>query len=347
MRRILLFLIIALILTPCVSAMEFQPPAAPDCVADLIPKEADSFSQGLWNIIKAALSAADDSFHDVMSICLTAGIVVILSGVLRILSEHSGRRSIDLCCVIIIAELFFSASTALIHLGMDTTQELREYGKLLLPVMTAAMAARGGVSASTALYAGTAFFDHLLSSLLSSVLSPLIYLFLALSIGNSVLNEGLLKKMKDFLKWIMGWILKAVLSLFTGYLTITGAVSGTADAAAVRTAKVLISSAVPVVGSILSDASETVLVSAATLGNAAGVYGMITVLALFSGPFAKIGLHYVFLKLSGAFCSVFDSGPGVKLMEDFAAAMGLILAMISTQTVLVLISTMCLMKGAV
>ena len=345
MRHILLVLILSLVLSPCAQAMEFQAPQAPDRVAELVPEEADSFSQGLWNIIKAGLEAADDSFRDAMSVCLAAAVTAILGGVLRTISEKQCRRSIDLCCVLIIAEQFLSTSTALIHLGTDTAQELREYGKLLLPVMTAAMAARGGVSASAALYAGTALFDNILSSILSKILTPMVYLFLALSIGNSILGEELLGKIRDFLKWAMGWALKGALFLFTGYLTISGAVNGTADAAAVRAAKIVISSAVPVVGNILSDASETVLISASALGNAAGVYGMITVLALFSGPFIKIGLHYLFLKLTGAFCTAFDTGPATKLMNDFAAAMGLILAMVGTQTVLILISTTCLMKG--
>ena len=47
------------------------------------------------------------------------------------------------------------------------------------------------------------------------------------------------------------------LLLFVGWLTASGAIAGSADAAAVKTAKMAISRAVPVVGGILSDAAET------------------------------------------------------------------------------------------
>ena len=75
--------------------------------------------------------------------------------------------------------------------------------------------------------------------------------------------------------------MKIVLYAFTGYIGFTGVVSGTTDAMAMKAAKLTISGAVPVVGGILSDASEAVLVSAGIMKNAAGVYGILAVLAIF------------------------------------------------------------------
>ena len=77
----------------------------------------------------------------------------------------------------------------LIRLGSQTVTEISEYGKLLLPVMTAAMAAQGGAASSTALYAGTAVFDSVLSSLISRMLGPMVYLFLALSAANGAIGR--------------------------------------------------------------------------------------------------------------------------------------------------------------
>ena len=49
---------------------------------------------------------------------------------------------------------------------------------------------------------------------------------------------------------------------FTAYINLTGLISGSADAAAIRTAKTLISTVLPVVGGIASDASSAVLAAA-------------------------------------------------------------------------------------
>ena len=56
-----------------------------------------------------------------------------------------------------------------------------------------------------------------------------------------------------------------LLLAFVGYLTASGAIAGSVDAAAVKTAKLAISRAIPVVGGILADASETVLAGAGGL----------------------------------------------------------------------------------
>ena len=340
----ILLAVILAVATP-VQAMDFQAPEAPDSVAELIPEKADSFGEGLWNVIKAGISWLDESLGAAMKGCLAAAAAVMLCALLREVSGAISGRTTELACTVAVAGILLAPSSSLIHLGTQTATELSEYGNLLLPVMTGALAAQGGVTASAALYTGTALFDSVLSKLLSKLMIPMLWLFLALAIANSALNEDLLAKMRDFIKWLMGWVLKTVLYLFTGYMTVTGVVSGTADASAVRAAKLTISSAVPVVGGILSDASETVLVTAGTLGSAAGVYGLLTVLALFAGPFVRIGVQYLVLKGASALCGAFDGGSAAGLMADFSGAMGLVLAMVSTQTVLLMISTLCFMKG--
>jgi stage III sporulation protein AE len=151
--------------------------------------------------------------------------------------------------------------------------------------------------------------------------------------------------MRDFLKSTISWFLKTILTVYTTYMGITGAVSGTTDAAALKATKVTISSVIPVVGGILSDASEAVLVSAGLLKNAAGIYGILALLAIFISPFVKIGVHYLILKLAAAVCSIFGSKEITGLIEDFSTAMGLLLAMTGAICLLLLISTVCFMKG--
>jgi len=94
------------------------------------------------------------------------------------------------------------------------------------------------------------------------------------------LGEEALKKLADLLKWLMTWGLKIILYLFTGYIGLTGVVSGTTDAAAMKAAKLTVSGMIPVVGGILSDASEAVLIGADAAKNAVGIYGMLAVLAI-------------------------------------------------------------------
>ena len=83
-----------------------------------------------------------------------------------------------------------------------------------------------------------------------------------------------------------------------------------------------------------------------TIKNAAGIYGILAVLSVFMGPFVKIGIHYLLLKSSAVICSVFDDKQISSLTDSFSSAMSLLLAVIAVGCVLVLISTVCFLKGA-
>ncbi|MBE6974610.1 MAG: hypothetical protein E7436_03870 [Ruminococcaceae bacterium] len=105
------------------------------------------------------------------------------------------------------------------------------------------------------------------------------------------------------------------------------------------------SGAVPVVGGILSDASEAVLVGAGVMKNAVGIYGTVALIALWIAPFLRIGIQYLLLKLTAALCAVVDSKAINDLVTSFSGAMGLLLAMTGSVCVLLLISMVCFMKG--
>ena len=184
-----------------------------------------------------------------------------------------------------------------------------------------------------------------LSSLITAFFTPMVFALLALGIAGCALGDEALKKMYDLVKSFVTWCLKTILIVYTSYMGITGVISGTTDAAALKAARLTISTVVPVVGGILSDASEAVLVSVGTMKNAAGVYGILAAAAILLDPFLKIGAHYLMLKAAGAVCTLLDPKGIGGLLDIFSAAMGLILAMAGTCCLLLLISTVCFMRG--
>ena len=338
-----IILIISVLILP-VSASELTAPTVPKAGADYMPQNSNAFGEGLLELAKKAIASLRPDIREASQLCLGVFGIVLVTSLTQPLSGKTMKIT-ELIGVVSIGCLLLQRTNALIHLGVNTVEELSSYGKLLLPVMTTAMAAQGGITGSTALYTGTALFSGLLSTLISSILTPLIYLFLAMSAGNRALGEEVLKKFRDFIKWLMTWSLKIILYVFTVYMGITGVVSGTTDAAALKAAKLTISGVVPVVGGILSDASEAVLVGAGVVKNAAGIYGIFAVLALCVNPFLRIGSHYIMLKVTGGLCSVFGSKGVCDFVNDFSTAMGLLLAMTGSVCLLLLISTVCFLRG--
>ena len=344
MRKLFLTVLILCYLAIPVSAAEFTAPTAPESAQEWMPETDLSFTEGLLEILSKVLSNIQPSVAEGVRVCVQITAAVLLVSLVRQFQSGAGYAA-DLTGTIVIGLILLGASQSMVALGTETVTQISDYGKLLLPVMASAMAASGSATASAGLYLGTAFFDSLLSSAISAALIPLIYVFLALSAANCALGEDLLKQMKDFVKWLITWILKTLLYIFTGYMGITGVVSGTTDTATLKAAKLTISGMVPVVGSILSDASEAVLVSAELVKNAAGVYGLLAILSIWIGPFLKIGAQYLLLKLTGSVCGIFGTKAATQLIHDFTAAMGFLLAMTGAVCLMLLISTVCFMKG--
>lgn len=342
-KAVFLFLLLLLLVQP-VSAQELTAPEVPETAKPYLQQEPQSFGEGLWEMLRAASAQVLPALHEASRTCLGAIAAVLLASVLR--SFHSSSEQlVRLACGTAVAAVLMGTTHSLIGLGVQTVEELSTYGKLLLPVMTSAMAAQGGVTTATALYTGTAVFNTVLSSIISGLLIPLVYVLLTLASVNGALGEPLLKKLLDFVKWLLTWLLRTILYCFTGYMGITGVVSGSVDAAAIKATRLTISGVVPVVGGILSDASEAVLVGAGLVKNSVGVYGLLAGMAVCIGPFLKIGAHYLTLKFTAAVCGVFDSGGLSELIKEFSSAMGLLLAMTGTVCLLLMISTICFMKG--
>ena len=342
MRIILLFFLL-LILPLNADAAELIVPEVPESAAEIMT-EGTSFADGLRGLLENTLPLLRPDLAEAARISMAVAAAVLMISLLQSVSGSVGTTA-DFAGSLTVSVLLLFSTNSLISLAADTVAEMSEYGKLLLPVMTAALAAQGGITGSAALYGGTAVFNTALTGLVSGVLVPMVYLFLALSAANSAIGEDVLKRMRDMLKGFASWCLKTVLIVFTTYMSITGVVSGTTDAAALKATKVTISTMVPVVGGILSDASEAVLVSAGLAKNAAGIYGILAILAVFLRPFLQIGLHYLMLKSTVAVCGIFGTKRMTELIGDFSTAMGLLLAMTGASCLLLLISTVCFLKG--
>lgn len=344
MRKLLILIMLPFFLVTPAQAVEITAPEVSGAASDYMPRDTGDFGSGIWELLTNVIGTLCPDLKEAAAICLGLTATVLLISLLQSVSDRINRTA-NLAGTAAIATSLLLSANSLIVLGGESVREMSEYGKLLLPVMTAALAAQGAGTASATLHAGTAMFLTLLSNLIAKLLLPMVYLYLGLSAANSATGEALLKRMKDLLKWVMHWCLKTVLTVFTTYMAITGVISGTTDATVLKATKTAISTAVPVVGRVLSNAAETVLTGAAMMKNAAGIYGILAVLAIFLEPFLRIGIHYLMLKITAAVTGIFGCKDMTELVGDFSDAMGFLLAMTGSVCVLLLVSTVCFLKG--
>lgn len=340
----ILFPVGAVSITLPAGAEALSAPEISGAAKEWMPETMDSFGKSLESMLLKLLPAFRQELPEAFRVGIGVFSCVLLISILKATGEK--RSPAELAGAVCISAILLKKSQTMFSLAADTVTEIGEYQKLFLPVLTAASAAQGKLSASAALYIGTSAFTAFLSSILRGLMFPVVGFFLAVSIAHCAVGENMLKQIKEQLKKLAVWFLKTVLTVFFTYMSITGAVTGSADRAAVKTAKAAISAAVPVIGGSLAEASEALLISAEVAKNAIGIYGILACTAIFLSPFVRIGSQYLVLKTAAALCAIVDSKRLSDLVNDFCTALGLLLAMAGTITVLSIIGAVSFLKIA-
>lgn len=227
---------------------------------------------------------------------------------------------------------------SLLGMGRSAIDNMTSFANVLLPTVAAVTAATGAVTGAAVRQTAAVLFCDLLVNLINGLLVPLLYGYIALSVAHTASGNDGLKRMSDLLKWIVTTVLTVVMLAFVSYLSLSGVVSGGADAVTVKATKFAISSAIPVVGGILSDAAETVLASAGILKGTVGVFGALTVLGICLLPLLRMTVHYLVYKLVSALSAVLGSDKVCGLVDRIGSAFGLLMGMTGACSLLLLIA---------
>ena len=198
MKKFVLLLIVLSLLVMPVRAMEFTAPAAPEAAEEYLPGESKSFGKDLWSVVRSAIYELQPSLTECIGVCVCLIALMLLVSMVQSLSGKS-KYVVELACAVAVGIILFTPANALIKLGVNTVNELIEYGKLLLPVLTSALAAQGGINGSVALYTGTVVFNTILSVCISKAVVPMIYIYIVLAIAGSALIKNSLGNLGIFL----------------------------------------------------------------------------------------------------------------------------------------------------
>ena len=160
------------------------------------------------------------------------------------------------------------------------------------------------------------------------------------ALGNSALDGA-----GKLIKWACGVLTTAIMTAFTLYLSLSGAVTGAADAVTSKAAKTAISAALPVVGGIISDAAGTLVAGAGLLRGAVGAFGAVVVTAICLGPFLALGLRYLLYKLAAALAGCFADKGLSGLIGDVGSVFALVLGVTGACAAMLFISIISAVKA--
>lgn len=323
--------------------MKALPEGTEDLIAFADPADPGGLARGVGRILEDMKGKVGEVLRQRTRGAASVLLVVVLCAAVEGFSQGAGGKSalfLPMAGALSVTLLTAGSLDSLMGLGAETIGELNRFSKALLPTLAAATAASGAVTTATVQQVTTVFFVDLLLNLVDELLLPMVYLYTGALAAAACLPESRLGAIAEGLKKILTWILTTALLVFTVYLSVARVISGAADGAAVRVTKAAISGVVPVVGGIIAEASETVLVGAGMLKNTIGFVGMLAILAACAYPFLQLGVQYLLYKLT-AFLAAAIGAPGLcKLIDGLGGAFGLVLGMTGACALLLLVSVL-------
>lgn len=312
-------------------------PAAAEEITEELEDPA-SLSEGLSRLWDRALGYVEEAVRQ----SIGGGVVLLAAAVLCALTEEcmdaaGGKvHFVPMAGALAITLAAAGSVKTMMGLGQETVEELNTFSKALLPTLSAAVAASGGIVSASVRQVATIFFVDLLLSLIRGLLLPLVYFYVAAA-ADAMLPGRRLAGISRAIRKGTVWLLTGALALFTLYLTVSGAAAGSADTVTARLARSAVG-VLPVVGNILADAADSVLAGAGAVKNTVGAAGLLAVLAVCLLPLMRLGVQYLVYKAAAFLAGILGAEQLTGLIDALGGAFGLIFGMTGACGLLLLIS---------
>lgn len=255
------------------------------------------------------------------------------------LSEIIGMISVLCICLVIINPVVNCIASS-----VSIIKTAARFMLCYIPVIAGLMLASGQTFSAASYNMIMIGVSEIIVQLSSNLLLPLLNTFLSLSIVSSISTKLSFKGICDTVITIFKWVLGLVMTVFVSILGLQTIVSGSADSIGLKTAKFMISSFVPVVGSALGDAFSIIKSSVYLLRSGIGAFGLIAIGFIFVPPLIESILWIISLNTCAAVGEIFNLSVISNLLKNTSKVVGLIIAVMLCCMAVLIISTVIVLK---
>ncbi len=264
----------------------------------------------------------------VISVISCMGIILASSVITGISSGNETALSGNLSLTVALAAALCIAipvSETLVGV-VSVIKTASKFLTVFVPVFAAVLAA-SGKNLAAAGFSGTFLFAlEAVAGLCGTVFTPLVTSHLALTVCSAAGGEMGIKKAAALIKRIAGWTLTLLSTVFVFILGIQSSSQAAADNISMKTAKFIVGSSVPVVGSALSEAMTAVKGCVNSLGAGIGGYAALAVAAIFLPSVIKLFLWRAALLSLSAVASMLSNDRLSEFAESVDMSVGLAIA---------------------
>lgn len=296
-------------------------------------------------IIKGFLQTLSGGIKGAVTLAGTLLAVIVICAMTDSMYSKNNEVSsvLELVGVMAVIGILFSRILQTIEYISTTINDIGKFMLTYVPVFASIIGSSGSVSSATSYYVTLIAIAEISSLVAMNILMPVLSILLALSIIGSINSALSFSAVIESVKKGFLWIVGLIMTIFVGSITIQGIVGVSADTVSTKAAKFMLSSFVPIVGSAISDAYQTVKGSLGLIRSCVGSFGIVAVLAMIIPPLVNI----LTVKLSLAFSSVISDILGVNkvslVLKSSSTVLTLAMALLLCMGLMLIISTTVIM----
>ncbi len=263
------------------------------------------------------------------TLCVLCSLIIACAVGFDLLDSGSGiRQYFSTVVTMSIVLVAFSGSVSCIDAAVDAMYSSGILMKSLIPTVAAFSAFSGSPSLAVSYNAATMYCAQIITYLSSDILSVLMCVFAAVSVCtgiNKFFNiSTLLASFKKFINFILGLLG----TVYTGILALKDVLAVGIDKVAVKGVKFVIGSAVPVVGSALSEGLSSIIASVSLMRNTYGTIGIIVVIAVTLPAVCELVLWNCSFIMAGYVADALGLSPAARIIECIRYTVSIMLSIL-------------------
>lgn len=274
--------------------------------------------------------------------------IIIIHSILKSISESLENDGISKLVYyvqyILIVTIIMANFSDIVSLVKNTANDLVGFMNMLVPLLITLMLYTGSITTSAIIEPIILFAINFVGNIIQDIIIPLVLVFASLTVISKISNKVQIDKISKFLKSSVVWFLGIILIIFVGIISLEGTLSSSVDGITAKTAKSVVSSAVPVVGKILGDAVDTVLGCGIVLKNAVGLVGVIIVVGICVVPILKLSILTISYKLLSALVEPIADKDIASLLDQIGDIFKIFLGILCALSFMLIIGTTLVLK---
>ncbi|HBF38341.1 MAG TPA: stage III sporulation protein AE [Firmicutes bacterium] len=277
---------------------------------DLLPR-LDLKSWGVtgpkWNFTKIGQNVLRYFLRELVFNFRLLGELVLLAMALALLqnmrhafeSDTVNKMAFSICFLVVMG-LVIHSFTVTFQIAREALQEMTNFMYAIIPLLFSLIAAGGGVTTTAIVHPILISSIGLMGGLMSALIFPLILFAGVLGTVHFLVEGFPVDKLANFLKSAALGLMGLAMAIFIGIITIRGFAGSIADSTALRTAKYVSNTFLPVVGGAISDTMEMAIGCSMILKGGLGIFGLGLIIVIIVFPLMKILAVAVIYQLTGA-----------------------------------------------